>query len=225
MNRVFIVIPAYNEQQTLSEVIDGIRVAGEYVLVIVDDGSDPPLNSFIQQHGCHIIRHAVNLGQGAALQTGISYSLQKGADIIVSFDADGQHDPRDIKPLVSAVLEGKADVVMGSRFAGEAPQMPFTRKVLIHFARIFHYMLTGLWMSDAHNGIRALSRKAASKIQLKENRMAHATELILEIKRHSLKWMELPVTVHYSAYSRKKGQSSANSIRILFDVVLHKLFR
>lgn len=225
MSKVFIVIPAYNEQETLAEVIDGIRATGEYELVVVDDGSEVPLSGFSHQPRCHIIRHAVNLGQGAALQTGIMYSLQEGADIIVSFDADGQHDPHDIKPLVSAVFEGKADVVMGSRFAGEAPHMPVLRKILIHFARIFHFLLTGLWMSDAHNGIRALSRMAASKIQLKENRMAHATELILEIKRHGLKWIELPVTVRYSAYSRKKGQSSINSIRILFDVVLHKLFR
>lgn len=225
MNNYFIVIPCYNESAMLGKVIDGLIDAGYPNIIVVDDGSEEPLSGICAARHCHYLRHAVNLGQGAALQTGIEYAVIKNADVIITFDADGQHDPADIAKMAAIISQDKADIVLGSRFTGSTQGLSFTRKMVIKTACFIQFLLSGFWMTDAHNGIRAISREAAKKIHLTENRMAHATEIILEIRRHKLRWVEVPVHIVYSAYSRKKGQKTVNSIRILFDVVLHKLFR
>lgn len=225
MAKRFVVIPAYNEQHSLGAVIDGILAAGNYEIVVVDDASEFSLEKISRSKNCHYLRHRFNLGQGAALQTGIDFALRCGASVIVSFDADGQHDPADIAPICAIIESGQADIVLGSRFLGTATGLTISRKLVIQVARLLHFLLTGLWMTDAHNGLRGLSAVAARKIRLRENRMAHATEIIIQVKKLALKWKEVPVSVTYSDYSRAKGQSSSNGIRILFDVVLHKLFR
>ncbi len=225
MTGVFIIIPAYNEQTVLANVIAGIREVSAAQIVVVDDGSEPALMLDGITVGVHLVRHCVNLGQGAALATGIEYALHRGADFLVTFDADGQHDPKDIQALLAPIQLDATDIALGSRFLEKASNITVMRKLLISGARFFHYVLTGFGMTDAHNGLRAMNRKAAKKIRITENRMSHATEIILEIKRHGLRWKELPVHVLYTAYSRSKGQASSNSIRIFFDVVLHKLFR
>lgn len=225
MTGLFIIIPAYNEQTILATVVAGIRAELAAQIVVVDDGSAPALTLKGEMAGVQLIRHCVNLGQGAALATGIEYALHNGADILVTFDADGQHDPKDIPALLAPIIKDEADIALGSRFLEKASNIRVIRKLLIRGARLFHYVLTGLRMTDAHNGLRAMNRKAATKIRITENRMSHATEIILEIKRQGLRWKEVPVHVLYTPYSRSKGQASANSIRIFFDVVLHKLFR
>lgn len=209
----------------LGTVLDGLIDAGYSNIIVVDDGSEEPLAPICAARNCHYLKHAMNLGQGAALQTGIQYAIIRQAKVIITFDADGQHDPSDIAKMVEIIIENKADIVLGSRFMGSAKGIPFSRKMVIKTACFIQFLLSGLWMTDAHNGLRAISLEAAKKIHLTENRMAHATEIILEISRHKLRWVEVPVHIVYSAYSRKKGQKTVNSIRILFDVVLHKLFK
>ena len=225
MNPTFIIIPAFNEQTVLDAVVTGIRSVTDAFIVVVDDGSADPLVVSSEVSDLYLIRHCINLGQGAAIATGIEFSLQQGAKVLVTFDADGQHDPADLDALIDPIVLGDADIVLGSRFIKANTSMPFMRKLLIKSACIFHYLLTGFWMTDAHNGLRAMNRKAAGCISITENRMAHATEIILEIKRHHLQWKEVPVHIAYTAYSQSKGQASSNSLRIFFDVVLHKLFR
>lgn len=225
MTGVFVVIPAYNETGVIQSVIRKIRAAGTYTIVLVDDGSANPIQVNHLPSGCHLLRHIVNLGQGAAIQTGITYALGRGAKIIVTFDADDQHDAADIEKLIAPILTGESDIVLGSRFLGQANKIPLFRRMVIQLARIVHYFITGWWMTDAHNGIRAISRHAALKIRITENRMAHATEILMEIKAHRLRWKEVPVSVIYTTYSMKKGQSSSNAIRVLFDIILYKLFK
>lgn len=225
MTKIFVVIPAYNEHEVLDEVVQKVRASGNYQVVVVDDGSEPRINPIKLSKECHLLRHTLNLGQGAALQTGIRYALNQGANLIVTFDADGQHDAADIAKLVLPIQSGECDIVLGSRFLGRATHIPLPRHLLIQAARVVHFVLTGLWMTDAHNGMRALSGSAATKIQITENRMAHATEILLEIRKHRLSWREVPVSVVYTPYSMQKGQSSSNAIRVLFDIILYKLFK
>lgn len=219
------IIPAYNEQEVIRDVLTGL-LQYPYKIVVVDDGSAPslqqPLSDFA---GITYIRHKVNLGQGAALQTGIDYALRHNAAYIVTFDADGQHSAADIGRLLAPLQNNEATVALGSRFLQKnMHNAPASRTRLLKAGRWVNYFFTGLYLSDAHNGLRAMTREAASKIHLKENRMAHATEFLFAIRKHKLAYKEVPATVLYTDYSKAKGQSVFNSIRIFFDLVLHKLF-
>ena len=223
--KVFVVIPAYNEHAVIRSVVNEL-LPYNFHLVIVDDGSEPALYSLLKKLPVSILRHQVNLGQGAVLQTGIEYALSKNAGYIVTFDADGQHQASDIDNLLIPLVNNEADIAFGSRFMkGGRHNMAFTRKVLIQIARFLNYCLTGMMLTDAHNGLRAMNPKAASTIQIRQNGMAHATELLTQIKKYNLRYKEVPVSIHYSDYSRKKGQTIWSSFRIFFDLLLNKIFK
>ncbi len=222
---VFVIIPAYNENAVIQSVIQELLVLN-YNIVVVDDGSAKSLYCLLNKMTVYYIRHKINLGQGAALQTGIDFALSKQAKYIVTFDADGQHQPNDIERLLQALIYNKADIVSGSRFLeGSSHNMSFERKKLLQIARYINFAFTGLLLTDAHNGLRAMTREAAQKIQLQENGMAHATEILRQIKKKKLKHKEVPVTIHYSDYSTKKGQTLISSFRIFFDLLLNKIFK
>lgn len=222
---VFVVIPAYNEGTIIHSVIDELKTRN-YGVIIVDDGSDDLLEKSLPNKNIFCLRHGVNLGQGAALQTGIEFALEKGAEYIVTFDADGQHNVNDIDALLHYLINKNFDIVLGSRFLStKSKHVPPLRKLLLHAARYFNYLFTGLLLTDAHNGLRAMSRNAARQIQLQENRMAHATEILFFIKKSKLKYAEVPVTIIYTPYSRQKGQTALSSVRIFFDLLLNKIFK
>jgi glycosyltransferase involved in cell wall biosynthesis len=222
---VFVVIPAFNENSVIRTTVASI-VSREYTVVVVDDGSAVPVDTFLAGLPVYQLRHAINLGQGAALRTASDFALLKGARIIVHFDADGQHDPALIERLIAPIRAGKADVALGSRFLTKADshEVPAVKRVLLKAGVFVSWMFTGMWLSDAHNGFRALSRAAAEKIRLEENGFAHATEILELVRRSRLPWIEVPVTIHYSEYSRAKGQSVLNSFNILIDLMLRRLF-
>ena len=217
------VIPSYNEGAALRDVVASVLACG-YEAVVVDDGSEVPAARQLDGLKCHCLRHALNLGQGAALQTGMDFARRHGADAVVHFDADGQHDAADI-PRFLAELAGGADVVLGSRFlrVADIAAIPRGRRLMLRLARFVNGVFTGLWLTDAHNGFRALNRKALAVIDLHENRMAHATEILSQIRKHRLTFREIPVTIRYSDYSRAKGQKWTNSLNILLDLLLDKL--
>lgn len=224
--KTFIIIPAYNEQEAISKVLDGLASLG-YPVVVVDDGSVENMKDQVLKHkNVFYIRHKVNLGQGAALQTGIEFAVKQGADYIVSFDADGQHSVADIPAILSPVVNGEADIVLASRFLAKGyHNAPFLKMIVLKTGRWVNYFFTGLYLSDAHNGLRAMNRLAAITIRISENRMAHATEIIAQINKHKLRYKEVAANVIYTDYSRHKGQSVLNSLKIFFDLVLQKLFR
>lgn len=224
-NTVYIVVPAFNEQDVIREVLNNL-LQYPYKIVVVDDGSTPSLKEPLSDiNGIAYIRHKVNLGQGAALQTGIDYALLHNAGYIVTFDADGQHSPADIEKLLAPLQNKEAAVALGSRFLEKnMHNAPASRTWILKAGRWVNYFFTGIYLSDAHNGLRAMTREAAAKIRLKENRMAHATEFLFSIRKHKLAYKEVPAAVLYTDYSKAKGQSVFNSIRIFFDLVLHKLF-
>ncbi len=221
-SNTFIVIPAYNEGPMIATVLEEVLQLGCPV-VVVDDGSQDDTYAQVAalQAGrpIHLLRHLINLGQGAALATGIQYALLKGAQIIVTFDADGQHRVEDIPDLVEPVATSQVEVALGSRFLAGKQEMPTSRRILLKAAILFTGLTERIWLTDAHNGFRALSTKAASQIQITQNRMAHASEIVSEIARLKLSYIEVPVHIRYTEYSRLKGQRAADALNILIELI------
>lgn len=220
---VFIIIPAYNEEKMIDKVIEGIKKEGFSNIIVVDDGSTDNTSLAAKKSGAKVLRHVVNLGQGAAIETGLSYARKKNASIIVTFDADGQFLASEIKKVIKPILEKKADIVLGSRFLGKTINMPFLKKITLKLAIIFTDIFSDIKLTDTHNGFRAFSKKALNKIFINHSQMAHASDIIDQIKRNNLKYEEVPVTVVYSDYSIKKGQSILNGIKIIIDLIFDKI--
>jgi polyprenyl-phospho-N-acetylgalactosaminyl synthase len=223
-DRIHVVIAAFNEAAVISRVVGEVRRAG-YTAIVVDDGSRDRTAEIALAFGAAAIRHPINLGQGAALQTGIDYALAHAAEFIVTFDGDGQHRAGDIAPLVAALIEEQADFALGSRFLGQSPNVPALRRFLLQAATLFTRLSTGLRLTDTHNGLRAMTRKGAGCVRLRQNRMAHASELLSQIARSGLRYVERPVTVEYTAYSLAKGQKLRDAIPILIDLFTLHLYR
>ncbi|MDQ2954465.1 MAG: glycosyltransferase family 2 protein [Pseudomonadota bacterium] len=221
---VWVILAAYNEASVIAAVISDLQRAG-YRVVVVDDGSSDETANVAAKTGAMVIEHPINLGQGAALQTGLDFALRAGAEIIVTFDADGQHRAADIAGLVEALSAQGADFVLGSRFLGDSVNLPRSRRFLLKAATAFTRLTTGLSITDTHNGLRAMTRRGARSIQLRQNRMAHASEILHQIAASGLKYVEAPVTIEYSAYSLAKGQTLADSLLILVDLFARRLHR
>ncbi|HEX9986707.1 MAG TPA: glycosyltransferase family 2 protein [Thermoanaerobaculia bacterium] len=237
--QVFVVVPAYNEGAAVYGVIAEL-VAHYPNVVVVDDGSGDATAEEAKRAGAKVVRHALNRGQGAALQTGIEYALRRNAEVIVTFDADGQHRVEDIAALVHALEQTNADVAIGSRFLhdiaakehgqrttdnGQRSTIPPLRRFTLRLAVRFMRLTSGVALTDAHNGLRAFRRDAARKIRITLDGMAHASELVDQISEHGLRVTEVPVVIRYSEYSMNKGQSSAAAFRIAFDYLIQRWFR
>lgn len=212
------VIPAFNEELVVADVVSAVR---PYVdeIVVVDDGSHDATAHRAASAGACVAVHLINRGQGAALQTGMDWALRRGADIIVHVDSDGQHTPQQIPNLLAPIRAGECDVVLGSRFLDATSNVPPVRRVVLRAGGVFTRMVSGLSITDPHGGFRALSRTAAQKIRLRQDRMAHASEIIQLLSRHQLRYKEIPVTIRYTDYSMARGQSSWNAIRIVIDLI------
>jgi glycosyltransferase involved in cell wall biosynthesis len=223
---VWLVIPAYNEDQVISDVLDGLAPLG-YSLVVIDDGSKDSTYEKACGHSAHVCRHAINLGQGASIQTGISYALKHGASYIITFDADGQHSTNDIPAFISVLESGKFEIALGSRFVagGKAENIPPAKRALLYLATLFTRVTSGLNISDTHNGFRGFTRNAAMQLRITQNRMAHGSQILSEIARTGLPYTEVPVHIHYTEYSMAKGQKMSNSFNILWESLTGKLRR
>ncbi|MBC5800144.1 MAG: glycosyltransferase family 2 protein [Candidatus Eremiobacteraeota bacterium] len=214
---LWIVIPAYQEAAQIEATLSDL---GAYLprVVVVDDGSTDATAEAARRAGAEVLRHGVNLGQGAALQTGIDYALRSGATHICTFDADGQHDTHTIERLLDTAARMGADVVLGSRFSGAAVDMPPLRRLALRCAVLVTRMQTRLPLTDTHNGLRLFTREAALRIRIRQPGMAHASELLSTVARLGLHVVEVPTTVRYTAYSRAKGQRLSNSVKIALDL-------
>ncbi len=220
--RIIAVIPAYNEEKRIAETIEKLQPLVDGIIV-VDDGSLDKTADAAKAAGAIVLRHALNRGQGAGLRTGTEAALRLGADIIVHIDADGQHDPSFIPALVEPIKAGEADVVFGSRFMGLAPvNMPLRRKMLLRGARLFNTFAVGIpnTVTDPQSGLRAFKASAAEKIDFKQDRMAHTSEILRLATRSDLRWKEVPVEVRYTADTLAKGQFGGGPFRIVWQLFL-----
>jgi glycosyltransferase involved in cell wall biosynthesis len=219
---VWVVIPAFNEGGALERVLERLAFLS-VTTVVVDDGSSDGCAATSGMKASWVLRHAINLGQGAALQTGIRFALQNGADVIVTFDSDGQHDPADIENLVAALDVNSADFALGSRFLGEAPGIPWTRQLVLRAGVIFTRVLSGVSVTDTHNGLRAMTRRGAQALNLTLNRMEHASQFLDQVVESRLRYVEVPVRIRYSAESLAKGQASSGAVRIAAKLIVERL--
>lgn len=215
---VAILVPAYNESSVIGDVVGGLLEHVGHV-VCVDDGSDDASAASARAAGATVLRHAVNLGQGAALQTAITHALTlPDVRYLVTFDADGQHQLEDALAMVDLARSEDLAIVFGSRFLDERTQAGFLKKVVLKTAVWVTNQSTGMRLTDAHNGLRVIRRDAAARVHLEQNRMAHASEIVLQLGRTGLPWREYPVHLLYTDYSRAKGQSLLNAVNILFEL-------
>ncbi len=220
---VWIVIPVFNEEKVIAGVVENVLATFPNV-VCVDDGSSDHSGQEILRTGAHLVRHPVNMGQGAALQTGIRYALGRGgARFFVTFDADGQHRVEDALTMVDVARSGAADVVLGSRFLGQRSEtMPWLKRVVLRTVVALSPTARRLKLTDAHNGLRVFGRPAAEELRVTQNGMAHASEIATILAHSQWRVAECPVTVLYTDYSRAKGQSLINGVNILFDVSMSR---
>jgi glycosyltransferase involved in cell wall biosynthesis len=215
--RAWVVVPAYCESRVIRGVIAQLREICPRI-VVVDDGSTDETGPEALTGGATVLTHSVNLGQGAALQTGIEFALLQGADYIFTFDADGQHAPESLLVLAETMRSTGSDVVLGSRWLGHAEAIPPLRRLILRLAVVFTRLHSGLNLSDTHNGLRLFSRAAALRLKITQPRMAHASEILAQIGSAKLRFAEAPVTVRYTAYSLRKGQKISGMFRVLSDI-------
>jgi glycosyltransferase involved in cell wall biosynthesis len=224
MGVVFIIMPAYNEAKSISKVISKLKHENYQNIIVVDDGSKDNTYRIACERGIIAIKHIVNRGLGGALGTGIMAALQQGADIIVTFDSDGQHSVKDIKDVIDPIIRGEADVVIGVRQINSY-KMPFYKKIGNLGLNGITYLLFGIYCSDTQSGFRAFSSHAAKKINLKTNGYAVSSEIIKEIGKNRLKMKEVPIHTIYTKYSVKRGTNFFSGIRILMRLTLERLLR
>jgi glycosyltransferase involved in cell wall biosynthesis len=217
-----VVIPMFNEAGVITEVVRAVLARFTHV-VCVDDGSGDGCGVLARAAGAHVVRHPTNLGQGASLATGIQYAVGSlGAEYVVTFDADGQHDVDDAVAMVGVAREHGLQAVLGSRFLGSS-NVTGGRRAMLKAAARFTRATTGLQVTDAHNGLRVLRRDAADQLKLRLHGMSHASEILSQIGRSGWSYAEHPVTIRYTEYSRAKGQRSYNALNIAFDLAFNRL--
>ncbi len=222
-SQTYITIPLYNDEKMILKVIKSLQDNGYKNIVVVDDGSKDNGYEVVKRNTNVIIaKHIINRGQGAALQTGMEIAIERGAKYIINFDSDGQHDVKDLDTMLDTLIKGKYDIVLGSRFLQEN-DIPLKKKILLKGAIIFTYLLSRIWLTDVHNGLRAMTSETAKKLNIQHDRMEHASEILDKIKILDLKYTEVPVTIHYTEYSMAKGQSVFNSINIAWRLISAKL--
>ncbi|MDT0164720.1 glycosyltransferase family 2 protein [Actinotalea sp. AC32] len=214
-----LVVPLYNEATVVHDVVVAARATFPTV-VVVDDGSSDDSAARAEAAGAIVVQHPINLGQGAALQTGIEVALRlPDVRYVVTFDADGQHQVADAEAMVARLRAGEADVVFGSRFLDDRTRPGALKRLVLRAAIAYTNLTTGVRLTDAHNGLRAFTREAAARLDVKQNRMAHASEIVEQVGRSGARLVEHPVHILYTDYSRSKGQSVLNAINILTELL------
>lgn len=221
--KTYIVVAAYNEQKAIIGVVKDLKSHSYKNIIVVDDCSADKTLEVIKKLKVDVLHHQINRGQGAALRTGTTYALQKGANIIVHFDADGQMQAFDIKNMIKPIINHEADIVLGSRFLEKGENIPIIRKLVLKAGILVNILMGAVKTTDSQCGFRAMSRRAAEKIEITQDRMAHASEILEEVKRKKLKFKEVPVTIKYTKYSLYKGQSTSNAVKIFLRLLFNKL--
>jgi len=215
--KTLVILPAYNEELTIGSVVALARKYGD--VLVVDDGSNDRTSEIAQEAGAIVIRHKKNMGKGAALRTGFEYALSKEYDIVVTLDADGQHNPDEIPFLLEPITRDEADLVIGSRYLnGNKKNIPVYRRI-------------GLWVLnksakvasnvdvDSQSGFRAMNRKALEKLDLNSNGYSIETDMIVRASEKGIRLMEVPITVRYDVPNKHKKNPLAHGLGVLASIV------
>ncbi|MDT5220138.1 MAG: polyprenyl-phospho-N-acetylgalactosaminyl synthase [Mycobacterium sp.] len=223
---VWIVVPSFNEATVIGEVISELRSVFDNV-VCVDDGSADGTGEIARQAGAHLVRHPINLGQGAAIQTGVEYARsQPGARMFATFDADGQHRVKDVAAMIDRLSVGDVDVVIGTRFGRpDGSRPPFLKRVVLQTAARLSRRGRRLGLTDTNNGLRVFNKTVADGMNITMSGMSHATEIVMMIAENHWRVVEEPVEVLYTDYSKSKGQPLLNGVNIIFDGFLRGRIR
>jgi glycosyltransferase involved in cell wall biosynthesis len=218
--QVCIIVPFYNEEEVIEKVLSEL-IASDYKVIAIDDGSTDKSHEIARKMNCVLLKHPSNFGQGAALQTGISFArFNPKIEYFVTFDSDGQHQVSDIKYVLQPLLNDETDFVFGTRFQDDKTKFPFLKRIVLKAAIKYTQLSTGVTITDTHNGFRAFNKIAASKINLNFSGMTHASEFVEKAGQAGLRIKEVPVHILYTKYTKRKGQSLWNSINILTDLFL-----
>jgi glycosyltransferase involved in cell wall biosynthesis len=225
--KTLIIVPAFNEVEVISQTLQDLKTTLKNAsltvdILVVDDGSSDGTGDSALKHCDFLLTHKQNCGLGAALGTGIEFAKRHSYDYCVTFDSDGQHDPKDIAKAIEE-LDSGVDIVIGSRFLGTHSGMPRARRAILFLGNLVTFMFFGVWTTDSQSGFRALSRRAIQSLSIKSNRMEVSSEFFGEIHRLRLKFSEIPIHIRYTAYSLKKGQKNTASASILLKL-LYQLF-
>ena len=214
----WLIVPCYNEGTVIFDVLTHARETFPNI-VGVNDGSADDSAAQIRAAGAHLVDHPVNLGQGAAIQTGVEYARkQPGAEFFVTFDADGQHQEKDVVRMIERLRTEPLDIIVGTRFAGQDnSQVPWIKRAVLKTVVMLSPRTKKLGLTDAHNGLRAFNRKVAEEMNIRMNGMSHASEIVSMIEKHGWRVDEEPVDILYTEYSMSKGQSLINGVNILAD--------
>ena len=229
-HHLMVVIPAYNEEQIIASTVSGVKAQLREPplaclpskVIVIDDGSKDSTFQQAKQEGVTVLKHHTNLGLGAALKTGFKVAWRSRATMVVTFDADGQHDPHDIPRLIGPLLDDTADIVVGSRLLN-ADQVPLDRRVILWSANVLTWLLFGVWTTDSQSGLRALNRQALARVRICTTRMEVSSEIIAQVGRAGLRLAEVPVTPIYTEYSRSKGQRIWNGFNIAYKLFLKRV--
>lgn len=223
---VFIILPAYNEEQTLGEIIRKIKTGGYSNIIVVDDGSWDSTYREAKSRGVLVLKHEINLGSGAATRTGLDAAKLLGAMVAVTMDADGQHDPSEIDKLIQPIRKGRADVVFGSRFL-QKNKVPWEKRAFNRIANVFTWFLSGLYLSDTQTGLRAFNRKAIELIDIRMSSFEFCSEIVCEVSRNRLRLAEVPISVRYDIPQKldpvRSGYSLAQGIKTVVRFLVRSL--
>ncbi len=217
------VIPAYNEANHIKAIVERVIPLVQEV-VVIDDGSTDSTAEMALAGGATVLQHIINCGPGAATQTGLSYALESGADYVITFDGDGQHDPEDIPGMLEFIQREKKDVVLGSRFL-KKNTIPRIRVLANKAANTITFLLSGIGISDSQSGFKVFSRYALSQINITANGFEFCTEVIRAIANANLTYAEYPISVYYSEESMAKGQNFSTGIVTVFKLIVRSLMR
>lgn len=219
--KIFIIIPAHNEEKNISSVLDGLIKKYQNIIVIDDGSSDNTIN-IIRNYPVILLNHIINRGQGSTLQTGNDYAIKNGADIIVHFDADGQFLIEEIDDLIKPIIEDDYDAVFGSRFLEKKSKIPWAKKnIILPLGKLTNKLFFKIKTSDPQSGFRAMKKEVAQLIQIEHDGMAHCSEILHKAFKNKLKIKEVSITVIYNDF----GQDFSGGIKIIKDIIIKKILK
>lgn len=225
MKNIFVIVPVYNESKVVIKVIKELQKKFKNIVCVDDCSTDDSFFKLKKLKRITLIKHIINQGQGAALQTGINFAKLNKADLFVTFDSDGQHSATEAAAMIKKINSMNVDIILGSRFKKKSLQLeiPVFRRIILKIAIIISNLFSGLRLTDTHNGLRVFNRRFSNTLNIKMNGMSHPNEFLDNIKKNNLKYLEYPTKIKYNNYTINKGQKNINSLNILFDIIINKI--